>query len=211
MNVGFLKFKEVLFAQGIFSTAHIQLFFPDFNTDNLLNWQKKGYIIKLRNKWYCFKEFAENPDSSFIIANQVYAPSYISHQQALMFYGLIPEHIVASTSVTTRKTASFDIISRTYKYYSVKQELFFGYKLMELNINGINRSIMIAEKEKAILDLLYLYSFYKSMDDLKNLRLNEQIMDNEICWEKMDAYAIRFKSKTLLKKLGLLKKIFTND
>jgi predicted transcriptional regulator of viral defense system len=211
MNVGFLKFKEVLFAQGIFSTSHIQLFFPDFNTDNLLNWQKKGYIIKLRNKWYCFKEFAVNPDSSFIIANQVYAPSYISHQQALMFYGLIPEHIVASTSVTTRKTASFDIISRTYKYYSVKQELFFGYKLMELNINGINRSIMIAEKEKAILDLLYLYSFYKSMDDLKNLRLNEQIMQNEISWHKMDAYAMRFKSKTLLKKLGLLKKIFTND
>lgn len=211
MNISFLKFKEVLFAQGLFSTAHIQLFFPDFNNDNLLNWQKKGYIIKLRNKWYCFKEFIQNTESSFIIANQVYAPSYISHQEALMFYGLIPEHIVASTSITTRKTASFEIIGRTYKYYSVKQELFFGYKLKELNINGIKRTIMIAEKEKAILDLLYLYSFYKSLDDIKNLRLNEHIMENEISWEIMDAYAHRFKSKTLLKKLSLLKKIFTND
>ena len=211
MNVGFVIFKEVLFAQGLFSTAHIKLLFPDFNTDNLLNWQKKGYIIKLRNNWYCFKEFAANTDSSFVIANQVYAPSYISHQQALMFYGLIPEHIVASTSVTTRKTALFEIIGRSYKYYSIKQELFFGYKLMELNINGTNRRIMMAEKEKAILDLLYLYSFYKSLADLKNLRLNEQIMENEISWSLMDDYALRFKSKTLLIKLGLLKKIFLND
>lgn len=211
MNVGFIKFKETLFAQGLFSTAHIQLFFPGFNTDNLLNWQRKGYILKLRNMWYCFKEFADEADSSFIIANQVYAPSYVSHQQALMFYGLIPEHIVASTSVTTKKTASYKILNRTYKYYSIKKELFFGYKLMALNINGIARSIMMAEKEKAILDLLYFYSFYKSIDDLKNLRLNEHIMQNDISWATMDAYAIRFKNKTLLKKVEFLKKMFSND
>ncbi len=211
MNVGFLKFKEVLYAHGLFSTAHIQLYFPDFNTDNLINWQKKGYIIKLRNKWYCFKEFSENADSLFIIANQVYAPSYISHQQALMYYGLIPEHIVASTSVTTKKTASFEIMDRVYKYYSVKQELFFGYKLLGININGISRSIMMAEKEKALLDLLYFYSFYKNVDDIKNLRLNEHLMENELNWEQLNAYALRFKSKTLIKKVGLLKKIFVND
>jgi hypothetical protein len=53
MNIGFIQFREAFFMQGLFSTDHIRLQLPDFNTDNLLNWQKKGYIVKLPNKWYC--------------------------------------------------------------------------------------------------------------------------------------------------------------
>lgn len=75
----------------------------------------------------------------------------------------------------------------------------------------MNRSIMIAEKEKALLDLLYLYGFYKSFDDIKALRLNEAVMEQEIDWDKMDNYCRRFKSKTIQNKVNLLKKIFKND
>ncbi|HQP03027.1 MAG TPA: hypothetical protein PLP11_00355 [Bacteroidales bacterium] len=211
MNIAFLQFREKLFPLGMFSTEHIRLYFSDFNTDNLLYWQKKGYIIKLRNKWYCFKEFAENVDSRLLIANQVYAPSYISHQEALMFYGLIPEHIVNSTSVTTKKTAAFEILGRTYRYYSVKRELFFGYKLIDVSICGVTRKLHIAEKEKALLDVLYFYSFYKTIEDMENLRLNEFIMEREFDWEKMDEYGRRFNSKTLYTKIHLLKKLYHND
>ncbi len=211
MNVGFLQFREVFFGQGLFSTPQIRLYFPGFNMDNLVRWQKKGYIIKLRNTWYCFKEFADQHDSSFLIANQIYAPSYISHQQAMMFYGMIPEHIVASTSVTTKKTASFEIMGRTYKYYSVKEELFFGYRLIDVNINGLKRSIMMADREKAMLDLLYLYPFYQSIDDLSNLRLNESVMEAELDWDRLHQYAERFKSKSMLKRVGFLKRLFNDD
>lgn len=211
MNIGFLHFREKLFQLGMFSTEHIRLYFPDFNTDNLLYWQKKGHIIKLRNKWYCFKEFADNPDSRFLISNQIYSPSYISHQEALMFYGLIPEHIVNSTSITTKKTAVFEVLGRTYQYYSVKKSLFFGYKLMDTSVGGLSRSIFIAEKEKALLDLLYFYSFYNSIDDMKELRLNENIMEQEFDWAKMDDYARKFSSKTLIDKVNILKKLYLND
>jgi predicted transcriptional regulator of viral defense system len=211
MNVGFIRFKEALYVQGIFSTDHIRQYFPTFNSDNLLQWQQKGYIVKLRNKWYCFKEFLAIPDSHYLIANEIYSPSYVSHQQALMFYGLIPEHIVDSISVTTKKTNSFEILQRSYKYYSVKRELFFGYRLMPINVNGIMRSIKIAEKEKAILDLLYLYSFYKTAVDIEDLRLNEPVMENEIDWPKLTAYTKRFNSKTLSSKVDILIKIFKHD
>ena len=211
MNTGFVQFREALFVQGLFSTDHIRLQFPDFNSDNLLNWQKKGYIRKLRNKWYCFREFLAVPDSHFLIANQIYSPSYISHQQALMFYGIIPEHIVDSTSVTTKKTNNFVVLERNYKYYSVKPDLFFGYRLMSITINDSVRNILMAEKEKAILDLLYLFSFYKTQSDIEELRLNEHIMENEIDWEKMDNYTSRFRSKTLSNKIEILKKNFKHD
>jgi predicted transcriptional regulator of viral defense system len=211
MNIGFVRFREALFVQGLFSTDHIRLQFPDFNTDNLLNWKRKGYIVKLRNKWYCFREFLAVPDSHFLIANQIYLPSYISHQQALMFYGIIPEHIVDSTSITTKKTNSFLVLERNYKYYSVKPELFFGYRLMSITINGSVRKILIAEKEKAILDLLYLFSFYKTQNDMEELRLNEYIMENEIDWEKLDNYTRIFSSKTLAGKVSNLKIIYRHD
>jgi len=211
MNYSFIQFKEMLFKLGLFSTDNIRLQFNDFNTNNLLNWHKKGYICKLRNKWYCFKEFTEIPDFHYLIANQIYYPSYISHQQALMFHGLIPEHIVDSTSITTKKTISFEIFQRHYKYYSVKPELFFGYTLKDLNVNGITRKFMIADKEKAILDLLYIYDFYKTQQDIEELRLNESVLENEIDWDKMDLYLKRFNSKTLIKKIDILKKIYTYD
>lgn len=63
----------------------------------------------MRRDWYCFSDCISIPEFSFIIANAIYGPSYISHQEALMFYGLIPEHIVGSTSMTTKKTKKFDV------------------------------------------------------------------------------------------------------
>jgi len=128
-----------------------------------------------------------------------------------MFYGIIPEHIVDSTSVTTKKTNNFVVLERNYKYYSVKPDLFFGYRLMSITINDSVRNILMAEKEKAILDLLYLFSFYKTQSDIEELRLNEHIMEIEIDWEKMDNYTSRFRSKTLSNKIEILKKNFKHD
>lgn len=211
MNIDFFTFRESLFPQGIFSTDHIKRFFPGFNTDNLLNWQKKEYIFKLRNKWYCFREVLSTPDADMLIANEIYSPSYISHQQALMFYGLIPEHIVSSTSVTTKKTNTFEVRGRKYAYYSVKPALFFGYHLLPVTLNGLTRYVKIAEKEKAILDLLYLYKFYKTRDDIEQLRFNEHIMQEEVNWLRLSQYADRFGFSIMKNKVSHLKALFEYD
>jgi len=208
MNLSFLQFKETLFQQGLFSVSHIRLFFPDFNSDNLLYWQKKGYIIRLRNGWYCFKEFTTIPDYHFLVANHIYTPSYISHQEALLFYGLIPEHIVDSTSVTTKKTAVFSLINRTYKYYSISPKYFFGYELKEMMVNGLKRNFMIADREKAILDLLYIFDFYKTEQDISELRFNDVVLGNDVDWKKMDHYLDMFNIKTLEKKIRLIQKVY---
>ncbi len=66
---------------------------------------------------------------------------------------------------------------------------------------------MIAEKEKAILDLLYLFDFYKTEEDLAEIRFNESVLENDIDWQKMDEYLARFNIKTLEKKIRLIQKI----
>jgi predicted transcriptional regulator of viral defense system len=207
MPLSYLEFREKLYPQGIFSISQIRLYFPGFNSDNLLFWQKKGYVLRLRKGWYCFREFIQVPEFSFLVANNLYAPSYISHQEALLFYGLIPEHIVDSTSISTKKTETFNVLGKIYKYYSIHPKLFFGYVLKNMTVNGWTRNFMIAEKEKAILDLLYLFDFYKTEEDLAEIRFNESVLGKDIDWQKMDEYLSRFNIKILEKKILLIRKI----
>lgn len=208
MNLSFILFKETLLQQGLFSVDHIRLLFPAFNTDNLVHWQKAGYIFRLRNKWYCFKEFLTITDYHYLVANNIYSPSYISHQEALMYYGLIPEHVVDSISITTKKTAMFLVVNRTYRYYSISPKYFFGYELKEMNVNGLKRNFLMADREKAILDLLYIYDFYKTKQDISELRFNELVLENEVNWGKLENYLGKFNIKTLSNRVNLLKKIY---
>ncbi len=207
MSVSYLEFRESLYPQGLFSISQVRLYFPDFNRDNLLSWQKKGYIIRLRRGWYCFREFMKVPEYNFLVANNIYAPSYVSHQEALLFYGLIPEHIVDSTSITTKKTAVFPVKGKVFKYYSVHPRFFFGYELKEMTANGFKRNFMIADREKAILDLLYIFDFYKTEQDIADIRFNEETLENDINWNRMEEYLKRFDIKILEKKVRLIQKI----
>jgi len=208
MNLSFILFKEALLQQGLFSTDHIRLLFPAFNTDNLLHWQKAGYIFRLRNKWYCFKEFLTITDYHYLVANNIYTPSYISHQEALMYYGLIPEHVVDSVSITTKKTAGFLAVNRTYRYYSISLKYFFGYELKEMMVNGLKRNFLMADREKAILDLLYIYNIYKTEQDISELRFNELVLENEVNWSKIENYLGKFNIRTLTNSANLIKKIY---
>jgi predicted transcriptional regulator of viral defense system len=206
--MNYIQFQNTFIQFGIFSVKQIELYYPGFNTDNLLYWQKKKYINRLRNSLYCFADFLAIPDSDLLIANMVYTPSYISQQQALSFYGLIPEFIIDSTSITTKKTMNMMIDGRTFKYYSVKESLFFGYVYKELLINNLKRNVLMADREKALLDFLYIFNFNKNEQDLEQLRLNETILTEEVDWNKIQSYLDRFGSPGLDKKVKLIQNIY---
>jgi len=65
----------------------IYSFEPDFNSNNLTRWVKRGLLVKLRNGFYAFSEYLEKPGFSLYISNRIYKPSYISLHTALAFYG----------------------------------------------------------------------------------------------------------------------------
>ena len=76
-----------------------------------------------------------------------------------------------------------------------------------MTVNGWTRSFMIADREKAILDLLYLFDFYKTKEDLAEIRFNESALENDIDWQKIDEYLGRFNIKILDKIIRLIRKI----
>ncbi|HEY4065096.1 MAG TPA: hypothetical protein VGM30_24495 [Puia sp.] len=168
-----------------------------------MEWQKKGYIKKLINKWYLFSDIRMTDDLRYRISNSLYRPSYISLESTLSHYNLIPEAVYSVQNVTTRKTIIYDTPAGVFHYRSIKPHLFFGYTT---DRSG-TMPVMLADPEKAILDYLYLNTTITTIADLEGLRINIPVLNSIISWEKLDTYLACFESAVLHKRVALLKKI----
>ena len=152
----------------VFALADIRKFDPKFYRHQLNEWQNKGYLTKLRRGYYMFADTALNESALSLIANRLYAPSYVSFESALSRYGLIPEGVYTMTSASTRKTSAFATPVGNFSYRQVKPSLFFGYRLEQYNGQGVK----IAEMEKAVLDYLYLNPRIVEEEEFHEWRFN---------------------------------------
>ena len=201
----FLTFRERMYPMGCFNINQVLLWEKDFDRNNLTRWCRKGLLVKLRNQHYAFPEYRQVPDFSRYVANRMYTPSYISLHSALSFYGIIPEEVVQLTSVTTLKTAKFENSFGTFHYQNVKTPLFFGYEIKTMQ-NG--RGLMFATPEKAFLDLLYLNPYYRTEQDMDELRLDEDFMQSDFDKERFGDYLSRVGNKALEKRVRCLIKVY---
>jgi predicted transcriptional regulator of viral defense system len=183
-----------MFDQACFNVDQVYAWQPGFDRNNLSRWIKKGLLVRLRQGWYTFTEYKGKPDFAFYFANRIYRPSYISLHTALAFYGLIPEAVTQVTSVTPLKTAFFSNHIGEYSYKTIKKELMFGYLLKPL---AKSMTLQMADPEKAILDLLYLYPDYNTEKDLEDLRLDEDYLHDDLNRDLLMEYTGRFRSKAL--------------
>jgi len=129
--MNFELFRNTFEKHLIFSTYDVKTHFSGFDSKRLVEWQKKGYIIKLVSKWYYFPLFTNQNNSHLLAANSIYSQSYISLQTALSYYSLIPEFIFSITSLTSMTNAVFDTKLGRFTYNHIKPALMFGYKLVE--------------------------------------------------------------------------------
>ena len=204
----YIDFYNTFRELGCFDINQVRMVQPDFDRDAFTRWVANGYIVQLKNGLYAFKEWTAFPGADQIAANLIYRPSYISLYSAFAFYGMIPEFVTRTTSVTTLKTATFSNVMGSFDYRHVKPDLYWGYHM----INSVNqRKALIALPEKALLDLLYLTPDLKSEDDMLQLRLDEDFMASEFDLEQARQFLVRFNSKALNRRFDLLQKVYLND
>ena len=201
----FLTFRNKMLDLMCFSTHQIYAWQPQFDRNNLTNWIKKRLLVRLKRGLYTFSELSNKPEVILFFANRIYRPSYISLHSALAFYGMIPEAVIQINSVTSLKTSSFVNQFGSFTYQSVRPELMFGYELKPI---ADGRAVQIATPEKALLDLLYLYSFYNNSEEIEQLRLDEDFMSRDFNWSLCDEYAARFQSKVIIQRVKFLKKLY---
>lgn len=88
--------------------------------------------------------------SDFEKAGIILAPSYISLESALSFYGILPQFSYSITSVTTQKSKKYIIDNKEYEYTKISKDFFSDYVKRD--------NFLIATPEKALVDLIYLAS-----------------------------------------------------
>lgn len=201
-----LDFLDKVKKLGIFSIADIEILFPDMDKRRLFEWKRKGYILKIRNEWYCLPEFLEEPYSSWIIANLVHNPSYISLESALNYYNLIPEGVYMATSVTTKRPIRIEMADHNYSYSCIRTDLFFGYTLIE--VTSYKRKIRIADFEKTILDFFYFRSGYNTIRTISELRFNEPVLRENLNTDRLFRYLDDFNNDELKSRVDKMLKIF---
>ncbi|HPR18367.1 MAG TPA: hypothetical protein PLD62_08980 [Candidatus Cloacimonadota bacterium] len=200
----FIEFKNFFFKLGCFSINQIYAWQLEFDRNNLTRWLKKGYLIHLRQGYYTFPEYQKNVDYLYYFANKIYKPSYISLQTALSFYGIIPESVVNITSVTTLKTAAFQNDFSNYAYKSIKANHYFGFTARQI---VDEKTVLLATPEKAIVDFLYFYPFYRTEQDFLDLRFDEDFMSQELQHDAIKEICDSFQSKALDNRLKILLKV----
>lgn len=203
--MNFWQFRNQFYDLVCFNINQVYAWQPNFEKNNLTRWVKQNFIVKLRNSWYSFPEYLKIPNIHHFISNKIYSPSYISLHSALAFYGIIPEAIVQTTAVSSLKKMNFENKFGSFSYQQILPELMFG---TEQKIFLNKHSLIFATPEKAILDLLYLYSQYNDEQEIRELRFDEDFMQEDLNIKRLNEFTERFQSKVLRNRVDLLLKIY---
>jgi predicted transcriptional regulator of viral defense system len=166
---------EPIFESSILLAGDVD---PKLIRIQLSRWIKAGKIYQLRRGLYSIAPpYQRQQPHPFLVANHLQKASYVSLQSALSFYGLIPEVVNITTSVSTGRPERLDTPLGTFEFRHIKTELLFGYRMTELG----EQSALIATPEKALLDLIYLQPGGDSLAYLKELRLqNTEKLDKDL-------------------------------
>jgi hypothetical protein len=113
---------------------------------------KKGDLIRIKRGLYCLSPEVSGQDLNLpMIANTLYAPSYLSFESALAFYGLIPERVTETMSACTKRGKRYQTPIGVFSYQTVPAD-WFAIGVQSLPTDAGN--ILIASPEKALGDLL---------------------------------------------------------
>ncbi len=194
----FFNLKSQLKDFPVFSIKDIEKIYPSFHKQRLSEWQKKGYIKKVRQGFYIFTDLQIHEEALCLIANTIYRPSYISLEMAFSLYNFIPEGVYEITSVTSQKTNCFETNLGTFTYKHLKPEFMFGYELREYR----NHRYLVAEIEKAVLDYLYLHPDIRDEKDFEGLRWNSLEFKEKADMNTFKRYLKTFGSKALSARAG---------
>lgn len=184
-----------------FNLNDIRKIDPDFHRPQLSDWISREYIKPLAGGYYVLANSQIDESLIYMLANQIYEPSYVSRESALAYYQVIPESVLGVTSTSSRKTRQFDTDWGVFSYRSIKSNLMFGYQVIE---KEQNTKFKIARLEKAVLDYLYWNPDLQSEEDLEGLRWSIDLIasmnDNPLFWK----YLKIFDSKILYRRVKFM-------
>lgn len=146
--------------------------------------KKKEAIEAIQAGVYALKGTHE-----FVIGAYLNWPSYLSFWSALSYYGFTDQMPKTLFLAGTRYKKTV----RNFKYVTLNRKRFFGYTT--------TGDIVIAEKEKAVIDSLLLPKYAGGMLELrKAIKSSLQNLNPD----KLIRYALKMESKAVVRRLGFI-------
>lgn len=122
-------------------------------------------ILRVKKGFYVLGKEYNKPYNKYVLANQIYGPSYITAQTALAFWNMIPERVELIISMTTKRKKLFETPVGRFSY------LYCNKKVFNLGINlehaGDQKNFLIASPEKALCDIVATQPPVSSEKDMK--------------------------------------------
>ena len=134
---------------------------------------QKGWLQRIKKGTYAvitdIGELNTLNLSLYTLARTLNKDSYISFENALQYYGMFDQMLTSVAAVTFKRARKYKIQNTEVKFHHIKKEFYFGFTREKAD-DGL---ASIAEKEKALLDMLYFSS---------------DVYHSGLVWEKLSEY-----------------------
>lgn len=171
----------------------------------LTRWVKSRRIYQLRRGLYSIAPpYQKTQPHPFLVANHLQRASYVSLQSALAYYGLIPETVNRTTSVSTGRPEQLKTPLGIFEFRHLKVNLLFGYEMVDLG----GQKALAATPEKALLDLIYLQPGGESTTYLQELRLQNT---GRLDIKQLHKQAEKFGSQKLLRAVETISRFIAGE
>lgn len=167
----------------------------------------EGKLIHLRRGLYAFgKRYQCQSISTFELAQNIYAPSYVSLESALSFHGLIPEGVPTVTSACLKRSREF---STPFGMFSFSRIPWFNFIGVD-RIQSDGSSFLMADPAKALVDYVYIYKkdWIDSNPLLTSLRIEQDDLtqiSQDTLHDLLDTYQSKRVQKFIRGLMGDLK------
>jgi predicted transcriptional regulator of viral defense system len=150
---------------------------------------KAGVIKKLIKGYYNLYS-ADVDWEKFAL--EIYSPSYLSFEWALGYYNILSQKTYGLTLATVKRSRKFKTAEKNIIFRHIQSKLYWGYIIKD--------GYLIAEPEKALIDLAYLS--LNGYAKFNREEMNSDLLDGK----KIKVYLKKINNK----KLNLLLKDFYN-
>jgi len=169
----------------------------------LYNLERKGWVERITRGLYQFIPlsygFPEKipPSNAFVIGAALVEPYYFSYYTTNSHYGFTTQMPFTIFIATTKKKPEVEWASSTFKFVTLTERKFFGYRREKVFDTEMN----MAEPEKSLVDSFDKPRYIGGIEQLARITWRGLSKINP---EKLVDYAIKMRSHALVQRMGFI-------
>ena len=150
-----MNFEETIapYASNVLSYHVIKSILQNYKrpNDKISELLAEGKLISLKKGMYIVGDSIKAPKpASFLIANCMLGPSYVSLDAALSWYKFIPERVYVTSSITIKNAQIINNQKGTFEYIQ-QATPFYSVGICQIQLTT-NQYVIMANPEKALFD-----------------------------------------------------------